>query len=517
VIPQPHGLDVVATPLGGGLPPGAGRRTAAAAVRAGPHLGPAFLAYGAAQDNLKRLLAGGLCVTTGQQPGLLTGPLYGVYKALSAVALARAASARVAKDVVPVFWVAGDDHDFAEGNHTYVLTGANEVQRIALREREPEAPLTPLYREPVGGEIAGVLEAVRGALPETEFRGGVLEWLARHYRPEADLAEAYAQAMAELLGPYGLVVFRPTHAAAKRAMAPWLLRLLDQAGPLGQALVATAGALERGGHPTPVAVDEAATLVMIEDALGRDRLLRDGDAFVTRRGGSRFSRTDLQRIAAEEPGRLSPNVLARPVIEAALLPTLAYVAGPGELAYLPQAAPVYDALDAVRQAAVPRWSGMLLEGRVRKVLDKYHIAPEALNRPAGQLEASLVAEELPPAVRDTLAALRNAVNAGYPRLAEAAAAVDPTLRKPIESTMNATLGGLGNVEKRILVHLKSQNEILLQQLDKARANLFPLGQPQERVFNVCAYLVRYGMDFPGVVLAACAEHAAALETILADP
>jgi uncharacterized protein YllA (UPF0747 family) len=136
VIPQPHGLDVVATPLGGGLPPGAGRRTAAAAVRAGPHLGPAFLAYGAAQDNLKRLLAGGLCVTTGQQPGLLTGPLYGVYKALSAVALARAASARVAKDVVPVFWVAGDDHDFAEGNHTYVPTRCS-ASRCASGSRRP--------------------------------------------------------------------------------------------------------------------------------------------------------------------------------------------------------------------------------------------------------------------------------------------------------------------------------------------------------------------------------------------
>jgi bacillithiol synthase len=507
----------VATPIAGGVPPGAGRRDAAAAVRPAPELRGAFLAHGAARDNLERLFANGLCVTTGQQPGLLTGPLYGVHKALSAVALARDASARLGRDVVPVFWVAGDDHDFAEGNHTYVLTGANDAERIALRERQPEAPLTPLYREPVGSEIAGVLDALRAALPETEFRAGVLEWLERHYRPEADLAEAYAQAMAELLGPHGLVVFRSTHAAAKRAMAPWLLRLLDGAGPIGTALATTARALEREGRPAPVAVDEAATLVMVEDTLGRDRLLRDGDAFVTRRGGSRFTRGDLERIARDEPQRLSPNVLARPVLEAALLPTIAYVAGPGELAYLPQARPVYDWLDVVPQAAVPRWSGLVVEGRVRKILEKYHIAPEALTGSAGQLEASLVAEEVPPAVREALAALRAAVTAQYPRLAEAAAAVDPTLRKPIESARNATLAGLGNVEKRIVAHLKTQNDILLQQLAKARTNLFPLGSPQERVFTVASYLVRYGTEFLNAVLEACAAHTAALETVPADP
>jgi len=482
-------------------------------VRPAPELRGAFLAHGAAQENLQRLFAGALCVTTGQQPGLLTGPLYGVHKALSAVALARAASAHWGRDVVPVFWVAGDDHDFAEGNHTYVLSGANDAQRIALRERDPGAPLTPLYREPVGAEIAGVLDAVRAALPETEFRAGVLEWLERHYRPEADLAEAYAEAMAELLGPHGLVVFRPTHAAAKQAMAPWLIRLLDQAAPLGGALAATAGWLERDGRPVPVAVDEAATLVMLEDTLGRDRLLRDGAGFVTRRGGGRFGRADLERIAHEEPRRLSPNVLARPVIEAAILPTVAYVAGPGELAYLPQAAPVYQTLGVVAQAAVPRWSGFVVEGRVRKVLEKYRITPEALNGPAGQLEASLAAEELPPAVREALAALRAAVDGHYPRLAEAAAAVDPTLRKPIDSTKNATLAGLANVEKRIIAHLKNQNEILRQQIDKARANLFPLGQPQERIVNVASYLARYGPDFLGAVLEACARRDAALETI----
>ncbi len=505
-------LDFEATPIAGGLPPDPGRLDAARAIRLSPDLRPAFLAQGAARENLDLLFGGALCVTTGQQPGLFTGPLYTVHKAVTAVALARALAARLGHAVVPVFWVAGDDHDFAEGNHTYVLGASNDVEHLVLRERDPSAPLTPLYREPVGDDVARLFGALRAGLPETEFRPAVLEWLERHYRPEADLAGAFAETMSELLGPLGLVVFQPTHAAAKRAMTPWLLRVLEGAAPLNEALVRQAAELQRAERAAPVGVGDGATMVMIEGRLGRDRLLLDGNGYVGRRAGERWTGAELARLAAEDPQRLSPNVLARPAIEAVLLPTLAYVAGPGELAYLPQAEPVYRALGVPAQAAVPRWSGRVMEARVRKVLEKYRIPVDGLNQPEGRLEASLVAEELPTAARDALATLRAAQTREYERLAEAAASVDPTLRKPIESARNTALGGLADIEKRLVGHLKKQNEILLQQVDKARRNLFPLGQPQERVFNVASYAVRYGPAFLDAVLAACAAHAAALET-----
>jgi bacillithiol biosynthesis cysteine-adding enzyme BshC len=507
------GLAFEPTPLPGGLPHDPGRLEAARAVRLSPDLRPAFLAHGAAPANLDRLFHGALCVTTGQQPGLFTGPLYSVHKALTAVALARALSTRLGQSVVPVFWVAGDDHDFSEGNHTHVLSASNEVQRLLLRERDASAPSTPLYREPVGNDISGLFDTLRTVLPETEFRPAVLEWLERHYRPEVDLATAYAHALSEMLGPQGLVVFQPTHAAAKRAMAPWLLRVLETAAPLQAALSQRAQELQEAGQPAPVAVGDGATMVMIEGRLGRDRLLVDGGGYVSRRAGERWSAAELARLATDQPQRLSPNVLARPVIEAALLPTVAYVAGPGELAYLPQAAPVYRGLSVPAQAAVPRWSGRVMEPRVRKVLDKYRIAVDALNQPEGKLEASLVAEELPAPAREALAALRAADAKEYQRLADAAAAVDPTLRKPVESAKNAALGGLAEIEKRLLGHLKKQNEILLQQVDKARRNVFPLGTPQERIFNVTSYTVRYGSAFVDGALAACGAHAATLESL----
>lgn len=453
----------------------------------------AFLAQGAARENLDRLFGNqALCVTTGQQPGLFTGPLFTIYKALTAIALARVASSRLDRPVTPVFWVAGDDHDFAEANHLYLLTPANQVERVTLRDRDSSAPLTPLYREPLGSETTRVLDAVVANTPATEFRPNVVAWLERHYRPDADLASAFSHALAELLGDQGLVVFQPTHPAAKRAMAPFLVQLLDGAADLERSLADRARQLVAAGSGAPVPVGDGASTIMLEAAMGRDRLVLQDGAFATRRAGERWSTSRLHQVAQESPERLSPNVLARPVIEAALLPTLAYVAGPGEIAYLPQAAPIYQTLQVEPQAVVSRWSGRVIESRIAKVLEKFGIAAEALAGPEGQLEAELVRGEIPAAAREALHALREAIEREYRRLTTAAVDLDPTLRKPVESAKHGALANLSDVEKRLVSHLKQHNDILVSQLAKARNNLLPLGKPQERMLNVSPFLIRYG-------------------------
>jgi bacillithiol biosynthesis cysteine-adding enzyme BshC len=464
-------------------------------------LAPSFLAQDAAASNRDRLLDGALCVTTGQQPGLFTGPLFTVYKALTLVALARELEERLSRPVVPVFWVAGDDHDLAEANHVHVLTVDNTVDRIVVRERPSDEPLIPLYREPLSEGILAALERLRSATPETEFQADIIGWLERHYRPERDYATSFAEAMAELLGPHGLVVMRPTHEAAKRVMAPLLIRALERAGELDRALVAEASRL--GSAPVPVG--DQATLVMLECEMGRDRLIAENGRFIARRGGNSWTLDELEQIAQDDPRRLSPNVLLRPVVEAALLPTLAYVGGPGELAYLPQCAPAYAALDVRPQAAVPRWSGRIVESRVAKVLEKYGIDAEALARAEGQLEAELVRDDMPPAAQQALTTLRKTLAQEYRALEEAATQIDPTLEKTIQNAANSALKELTHLEKRLVSHLKSRNEIVIQQLAKARVNLFPLGKPQERVFTVAPYLVRYGRGLLDQVLAAAGQ------------
>ena len=172
-----------------------------------------------------RLAAGEvLAVTTGQQPGLFTGPLYTVYKALTAIGLARRLERERGVPVVPVFWVAGDDHDFAEANHTWLLNGTGDPARIVLRERPPSAPQLPLWREPCGPEVDAAMEQLRTGTPATEFKVPVLQWLEAAYRADCSLADAFAQALAALLGSLGLAVFKCHDSAAKRAAAPLVLK-----------------------------------------------------------------------------------------------------------------------------------------------------------------------------------------------------------------------------------------------------------------------------------------------------
>jgi bacillithiol biosynthesis cysteine-adding enzyme BshC len=401
-----------------------------------------------------------------------------------------------------VFWVAGDDHDFLESAQAYALSASGHVASLALPERAADAPLTPMYRQALGGNVLELLAAFWMEQPHTEFRPGVEAWLARHYAPEHTVADAFAGALAELLGPLGVIVFRPTHPAAKAAMAPHLVRALEQAVAVDRLLAHRAAALAAAGQPAPVPVGEGASLVMLEGSAGRDRLVSENGAFHLRRSGERFTLEALVHVAAEHPERLSPNVLLRPVIEAALLPTVGYVGGPGELAYLPQCDPVYEALGIPAQAPVPRWSGVVLEARTRKVLDKYGIGIDELRLPAGQLERRLVRGELPLDAVTAFANLQATLVREYDSLRDAALAIDPTLRKPVESARNAALAGMRDIEKRLLSHLKQRNETLVQQLARTRAALFPLGKAQERVLGAPPFLTRYGTAFLTTVLEA---------------
>jgi bacillithiol biosynthesis cysteine-adding enzyme BshC len=482
-----------------------------------PRLREAFVASQAATGNLERLLSpGSLCVTTGQQPGLLTGPLFTIYKALSAVALARRWEATLERPVVPVFWVAGDDHDFAEANHVAVLSTTQSVERLELRTRASDAASTPLYREQVGDDIDQVLSRLEEITPPSEFRSEVMEWLRRHYRPENDLSSAFAEALADLLGRFGLIVFRPTSRAAKEITAPWVIGALEHYREVDERLVQRAAQLARDGRPVPVSVQAGNTPVMIEGKQGRDRLIIDGAGFRTRRSDERWGLNELKDLAHAQPERLSANVLLRPVVEAAILPTIAYVAGPSELAYLPQAEPLYRLLGVPPQGAVARWSARIIEGRIRKTLERYDIHPDELLAQDGQLEARIVQEGMPEDARTAFASLRDTIEATHPKLLQAAVAIDPTLEKKVHAARRGMLSSIADVEKRIVSHLKQRNEATVRQVASARSALFPLGQPQERVFTVAAYLVRYGWELLDRALAGCEAWANDLEATPLD-
>jgi len=481
-------LRIVTTPLAAPLGRPEPRRGGVAAALLG-----AFICAEGTDGPLERLKdPRTLVVTTGQQPGLLTGPLYTIHKALSAAALARLCEQRWNRPVVPVFWAAGGDHDFAEGNHASWTGADGSTVSMTLRERPADAPLTPLYREPVGPEINAVLDRLAADLAQTEFRDPVLALFRRWYRPEANLAEACAHVLAELLAPFGVLVFDATHPAAKQAQIPHLLTALQRAAVLDRALAERHAALAGAGHDPGVTVGDGATLVMFEGRQGRDRLVARTPGFQTRRSQEQLSPAEVERLAATEPGRFSPNVLLRPAVESALLPTVAYVAGPGELRYLALAEAVYPILEIPRQRPLPRWSGLLLDARVDRVLEKFRATLEELMEPGQKLEARVVRDQLPTEAHEALARLRAGIATHYETLAGVAAGIDPTIEKPIQNIRNQALTGTQDAETRLVKHLKRRQLTETQQIARARELVLPLGKPQERVHTLAPWLARYG-------------------------
>ncbi|HOX20747.1 MAG TPA: bacillithiol biosynthesis cysteine-adding enzyme BshC [Gemmatimonadales bacterium] len=478
-----------------------------------PALAPAIIA-GPGQESLRARLAEPdvLVVTTGQQPALFTGPLYAVHKALSAAALAQVLSARWGRSVVPLFWVAGDDHDFAEANHAAWLRPDGSLHVETLPDRPPEAALRPMSREPLGAGIEPALSALTADLAALEGHPEVLQWLRAHFRPESTLAAASGAALAELLAPLGVLCLDGSHDALKARGAPVLRRALEDASGLEAALVQRAAVLAAAGRNPGVPVGDGATLVMVEGREGRDRLVVTGAGFRTRHGGERYTREEVLGLLEREPGRFSGNVLLRPVLERFVLPTVAYVAGPGELRYLALAAAVYAHLGVSPQLPVPRWSGLLVEPRVDRVLAKFGASLEELLAPAAQLESRVARERLPAEAMEAITALRSSIERQYDAIEAAAVDIDPTLQRPIRGLKGRALQGAGRAEEKLVRHLKRRYETDTTQIERARTALLPGGRPQERVLTVAPFLARYGHGIlPALLAEMVAWYGSALE------
>lgn len=475
-------------------------------------------AAGSDPARVRLSLPGALVVTTGQQTGLFTGPAYTVSKALSARALALALERRWDRPVVPVFWVPGDDHDYEEVATASWLGADGELVRAALAPRAPDAPLTPMSRQPLGPEVLQALDRFEASFVDTGTSGPAIDWLRRNYRPGATVAGAFGAAMAELLAPFGILCLDSTHPAVKAAAAPWILRALASAPAIDRDLSELASRLVQAGRDPGVPVGDGASLVFLDTSLGRDRLVGSGSGFQTRRGKASFSEAELARIAREEPGRLSGNVLLRPALESALLPSVAYVAGPGELRYLALAEPVYRQLGIARQPPVPRWSGVLLEPRVTRVLSKFGASLAELAADGGALERRLARLALPEGTEAALGALRSRIDQGYAPVVERVSAVDPTLTRPAAAARARALFEVDRLEKKLLQHARRRESVELAQVARARLSVRPEGKPQERVLSMAGFLARYGDG----VLQAYAEHIAAwyeaaLEAVPATP
>ena len=459
----------------------------------------AALLQGGGDDRRERLEAfverDGFVVTTGQQPGLFGGPLYTLYKGFTVAALARRLEEALERPVLPVFWIASEDHDWDEARSTHVLDPENQVHEISLDSREG-LPAPALHSLPLGDEVVRARDRLTALLPGTDFSERWLQVVTEAYAPGTTLPEAFQSLLESLLGDEGVFLVQSHDPGLKEASLPLLLTELDRVRQSEEELRERGRALEDEGFSLQVPLLEGATNLFLEGPRGRERLFVEGDdRFRLRRSGESVGRRELEDQVRNAPGALSPNVLLRPVVEGRVLPTLCYVAGPGEAAYLPQTEPLFRAHGVTRPVTHPRVSLSVMEGKVAKVLEKFSLELEDLDQPHHELVGRLIRDEIPEGIRQALGGLRGDVARGSGTLAREVAEVDPTLKGPVEHLRNQAFGLLDEVEKKVVQSLKREQEVTLAQIRKAQVNLFPLGRPQERVLSPFQYLVRYDREF----------------------
>ena len=446
------------------------------------------------QARLDRWIAErGIMVTTGQQPGLLGGPLYSLYKGISAIRLAERLERLLARPVLPVFWVASEDHDWDEADHTYLIDTANELVRLQVPD--PGHAHRALHRIPLGEELVGVVEQAARNLPSTGFSAHYVDQLREAYKPGATLADGFAAVLSGLLAPLGMCFADAASPAVKELSGPILLKELDRAEAHETLLREAADKLESVGFSPQVPILDGAVNLFLEGPEGRERIYRNGNDFELRRSHESVSAAAVRERAEADPLTLSPNVLLRPVVESTVFPVVSYVAGPGEVAYYAEIKMLFEAHGLMMPVIYPRHAVTVVEAKVRKKLDKFGLDVERLQRPLHEIMSDIAREEVPDGVRRALGELKSSVARGSDDLLKAATGIDPTLKGPVTNARNNALAAFQAAERKIIQSVKRENEVASNQLEVAQRHLFPDGQPQERMMAPLYYLARYGSDF----------------------
>lgn len=448
-----------------------------------------------ARRRLEEVLHGdGVLVTTGQQPLLFLGPVYVLYKAVTAVVLAERLR-EAGTPALALFWVAGDDHDWAEVGRTRLPDLGNRLREISLPppgERKGRA-VGPTR---LGDGIAGLLEEIIDLLPDSDFKPFYLDLFREAYRPGRTLSEAFGQALTGVLDGQPLAWLDSTDSALRRSAAPLYRRVLGEAGEVEEAFRAATRSVREAGYE-PLIHDEAGGVPLFVDRpSGRTRLHRVGE------GGLRLGRegeaVPRERVLEEleaHPERFSPNVALRPVLASWLLPTRATVLGPGEMAYWAQLPGLFRWAGVPFPRLRPRGGWTVVEGKVEKVLEKLDAGPEAFRDGGEDLVRRVRERGRPPGVQEALAGARRAVQEALGEVEEAVQAELPGLRSAVGAARHEAFESLDRLQGAVDQRVDEQNDVLLQQIRKAAVHLWPDGEPQERVVSPLYYLSRYGASF----------------------
>lgn len=441
-----------------------------------------------------RLLAEPDCVAvvSGQQAGLFTGPLYTIYKALSAVKLAECLTQRGVQ-AVPLFWIATEDHDFAE------VAWAEFLNRDCGREKV--AVPAELHKEssPVGfvkldESIESVIESLLKALPNSEFTDDVEALLRDAYAPGTAYGDAFARMVTALTAKHGLIVLDPLDAELKKLAAPLYSAAARNAPEIAAAIVHRSRELEAAGYHAQVTPSEDSFPLFLHDENGaRNALTRTASSkYRTKAERQEYSAGELADWVLREPVRFSPNVTLRSVVQDYLLPTITYYGGAAEVAYFAQTSEVYRLLDRPVTPILHRASLTMVAKQTWRALERYNLTLKDFFAGYDQVVAKVVEEYLGKETSEAFDHTTDTFNRELDTLQDKLRHVDPTLADALDKGRAKIKYQLDGLRTRFQRAQIGRDEALSRQLERAFALLYPEKALQERHINITSLLARHG-------------------------
>lgn len=444
-------------------------------------------------QNIEKLRqADAIAVFTGQQACLFGGPYLVLLKALAAAKWAARLEQELSRPVVPIFWIASDDHDVQEIASVDLFDASGNITKLRIDDRGDTAspPIGALtYDKSVKREI-GKLSDI---FPDNDFKNDAYAGLAEFYASGEFIVDSFARYMLGLTSPAGLVLFNPYDEDFKRATAPLMAEVVDKHGAIKEALSATATTLNERGYHLQVEKSETAAHLFYHTP-ARTAIHRNGDTFVA--GEQSFTGEALREMIISQPLNFSPDVFTRALMQSYYFPAAAIACGPAEVAYYAQMMSLFDIFDLVRPRIIPRPSVTIVESRDQELLASHGLSFADMT---GDFEAvinSILSDTFPEDLGQVLSAHREGARGDMEKLRQTLVAYDANLAGTVEHTEKKIDYLLGELAKKVFAAHKKKNTVERRRLYRLRDHLWPNGAAAERSIAPAYFISRYG---PGVI------------------
>ncbi len=435
-------------------------------------------------------------VIGGQQAGLLTGPLYTIHKVISIIKLAEEKSKLLNKPVIPVFWIAGEDHDIDEVNHVFVEQDNDFKKKSLYTDYSTKAMISDVVFEQE--QMDKWLKEIFLSYEETVHTKELFEQLRDYSRKSNNYTEFFACIINNLFARYGLLLIDSADATFRSMQSAFFKSLILKHKEINAAVAGQQSRIRDFGYSCAITMDEKNANLFYYDK--KDRVLleydNEKDVFRGKNSDIILSIEELLAIAENCPEKLSNNVVTRPLMQEAMFPVLAFISGPGEIAYWAELQKAFELFEMKMPLIVPRMNITILEQKIQKDLfdvdmDLY----EALVQGAQKAKARYVA-----AVEDdTLSMLHQKLKAQFERnhelLSQAALLVDKGLSPLLKKNAEVITAQIDFISRKIEQSIENQHHMELSKFTRIDNALRPNGGPQERTINMFYFLNQYGVEW----------------------